>query len=650
MSDDGDDGDGGDDDDGREFADPGLDGYEIIDPDNSVEQTSTGDGVRIAGRYDLLSRLGVGGMGEVWRATDRLTQQTIAVKVLKPSIAGAPAAELRFQREIQAMVRLSHPRVVPVIDAGADPVVGLYFVMTLQRGRPLHEIAGVWRDWDRLWLVIDQTLEVLSYAHAHGVIHRDIKPDNVLVDSADDVVLLDFGVARLKDKARSGTSAYDMLGTVDYAAPEQATGNRRRIGPWTDLYCLGIVLYELICGRLPFWAPSPVQSLMLRLDHGCPPLEPRPGFATPVGLWDAMNRLMRPDPFERFIHAADARAAFAALASVPREMINPSTGHTPAPGIGQAPASPSGLTDDEAERLLNKRTARYAQSSDGTPISRPLEPPLRPASFLGRDNVLLHLSRGLERWRHQPQPGVLILTGPAGVGKSRLAEELSTPFMAAGQIDGHLHHWEPGQSVRHLALSITGALGMSDDVARRDHVDWWLGGHGVKDQLARHRMVEWCCGTTPINEEVEATHLTRFLSSACIRRPFVLTVDGMRTLDRAIVAVVNAVRANNLPCIIVVTAEAAVVQSQVQPPWLATAARPVGMLDDQVLDNIAADLVDLDEVDRRPLVYAADGSPRRLLEALNELRRRGQVIAAWPRWLRAPEWWEPPDTSLRPSR
>ena len=601
-------------------------------PTNSLELVPTADGVRIAGRYDVVSRLGVGGMGEVWRAHDTVTQQTVAVKVLRPSIAGAPAAELRFQREIQAMVRLNHPRVVPVLDAGNDPVVGLYFVMTLQRGRPLHEVAAPWRDWDRLWLVIDQTLEVLAYAHAHGVIHRDIKPDNVLVDEQDDVVLLDFGVARLKDKARSGTSAYDMLGTVDYAACEQATGNRRRIGPWTDIYCLAICVYELVCGRLPFWAPSPVQSLMLRLDHGCPPLEPRPGFATPVGLWDVLDRMMRPNPWERFTHAADVRDAFAELAGKPRETLIPSTGHTPVGGIAEVFASPA-LTDDEAERLLARRTARYAQASDGSLVSRPLEPPLRPASFLGRDHLLLHLSRGLERWRHQPQPGTLVLTGPPGVGKSRLCEELTTPFMAAGQVDGHLHHWEQGQGLRQLALSITGALGMTDDVARRDHVDWWLSGHRVTDQLARHRMVEWACGDNPTNAEVEATHLTRFLSTACIRRPFILTIDGMLTVDRPIVAVINSVRANNLPCIVVVTAEAAVTRSGLQPQWLPGAARPVEPLDDEVLDRIAADLVDLDPTARQPLVYAADGSPKRLLAAIHELRRRGALLPAWPRWL-----------------
>ncbi|MCA9548035.1 MAG: serine/threonine protein kinase, partial [Myxococcales bacterium] len=199
--------------------------------------------MEVGGRYVLVKRLGVGGMGEVWQAHDRITGQPVAIKVLRTSIAGAPAAEMRFQREIKATARLSHQGVVPVIDAGNDPAVGLYFVMTLEHGRPLHEAWGDWTSWRDAWPAIEQILDALAYAHAYGVIHRDIKPDNILIDASGDAVLLDFGVARLKDQARSGTSAYDMLGTVEYAAPEQATGSRRRIGPWTDLYCFGIVLY-----------------------------------------------------------------------------------------------------------------------------------------------------------------------------------------------------------------------------------------------------------------------------------------------------------------------------------------------------------------------------------------------------------------------
>ena len=202
----------------------------------------------VAHRYVLHDRLGVGGMGEVWRARDRVTDADVALKILIASVAGAPAAELRFQREIEAMARLDHPAIVPIIDAGRDPRVGLYFVMSLIEGEPMHEVSYQWRSWATLWPVADRVLDALGHAHARGVVHRDVKPDNILIDRAGDAFLLDFGVARLKDQARSGTSAHDMLGTIDYAAPEQARGNRRRIGPWTDIYAFAIVLTLITTG------------------------------------------------------------------------------------------------------------------------------------------------------------------------------------------------------------------------------------------------------------------------------------------------------------------------------------------------------------------------------------------------------------------
>ncbi len=606
-----------------------------------------GDGLVVAGRYLLLNRLGVGGMGEVWRSHDELTQDTVAIKVLRPSITGTVAAELRFQREIETMARLDHPRVVPIIDAGADPVVGLFFVMALETGDPLHEVTGQWTSWREAAPVVDQILDTLAYAHARGVIHRDIKPDNILVDSSGETVLLDFGVARLKDHARSGTSAFDMLGTVDYAAPEQATGNRRRIGPWTDLYCFGIVLFEIVCGRLPFWAPSPVQSLMARLDHSCPRLEPRPGFETPVGLFEVLDRLLQPDPFARFVNAVEARDAFAAVAQNAYEVITP-----PLQGIDPFAAEPQrsdAMTDDEAFQLIEVRQQRYAQSTDISMVSRPLEAPLRPSHFVGRDQLVLQLSRGLERWTRSPQPGVLVLSGARGTGKSRLADELVTPFLASGQIDGHRHRWRSGPSMREVALSVAGAIGL-DDEAARGHVNWWLQGHGLRDPDARQRLVAWAMDERPLASGAGlATKRFADFMQATSRPgvPFVLVIDGLTELDSEVVHTVQAIRVHRLPIIVVLCAnEPRVEAGLATPEWLEASTRPLEPLTDEAIGQMLDELVELPESDRGPLIYGADGNPARLLDALYALRRRGDIIPAWPRWRRAPEEWEPPDASF----
>ena len=600
------------------------------------------EAVLIANRYALLSRLGVGGMGEVWRADDRLTNQTVAIKVLRPSIAGAPAAELRFQREIQAMVRLNHPRVVPIIDAGADNRVGLYFVMALQRGRPLHEAGKHWSDWRQLAPIVDQVLETLAHAHAQQVIHRDIKPDNILIDQYGEAILLDFGVARLKDQARSGTSAYDMLGTVDYAAPEQATGSRRRIGPWTDLYCFGIVLYEIVCGRLPFWASSPVQSLMIRLDNSCPPLDPRPGFVTPKGLWQVLDEMMRPEPFDRFRHAADARAAFAALADGPWEQLTPGVEASIDLDLDDDALRES-HTDSEGAELLATRQARYAQAEDGGPVRKPLEAPLRTTTLVGRDSLLLQLSRGLDRWRQNPQPGVLVLSGERGSGKTRLSLELTSPFMAQGDIDGHRHRWRIGGSMRETALSIAGAIGL-EDTQTRDHVDWWLKGQGLEDAPTRKRLVDWCRGRLDhLPSDAQGRLFAEFMKCATRERPFVLTLDGMDVIDDEVLALVYAVRAHRLRVIVLITVtKPETAPGLPTPGWLRAATRNLGPLDEEALFRIVDELVELPYIEKQELVQEAGGNPKTLLAKLYRMRRVGEIVPAWPRWRQAPPDWIPP--------
>ncbi|MCB9526347.1 MAG: serine/threonine-protein kinase PknK [Myxococcales bacterium] len=548
-----------------------------------------------------------------------------------------PAAEMRFQREIKATARLSHQGVVPVIDAGNDPAVGLYFVMTLEHGRPLHEAWGDWTSWRDAWPAIEQILDALAYAHAYGVIHRDIKPDNILIDASGDAVLLDFGVARLKDQARSGTSAYDMLGTVEYAAPEQATGSRRRIGPWTDLYCFGIVLWEMVCGRVPFLVPDqPVQSLMLRLDKTCPPLDPRPGFAIPRGLDQVLMKMMQPHPFDRFTHPVEAREALAALMSAPLEI------RTPGPPRRPPRYAPPEATDDEVGRLLNQRRARYALAPDGSLMTGPLQAPVPRTPFLGRDEILLRLSRALERWWRDPKLGVLILAGPSGSGKTRLVQELTTPFLSAAHVDGHRHHWQNGRSMREVCLSVAGAIGLPDQELR-EHLDWFLTGHRVIEPDVRGRLIEWAAGRSAPDRVEEARLFARFMQAAGSRRPFVLIIDGLRRLDREVLRLVDAIRAPQLPIIVMlVTRRAEVLEGQHQPRWIEPATWELGPLPGSVLDRILSEVVEVDVRTRQRLIDRAGGWPGTLMTAIRDAARYGDLVPAWPRWIAPPNDWDPP--------
>lgn len=601
--------------------------------------------VEVGGRYSLVKRLGLGGMGEVWKAHDRLTGRTVAVKVLRPDIAGGTAAEVRFQREIKATARLHHLHgVVPVIDAGSDPRVGLYFVMTLEIGAPMHEAWANWDDWTDAWPYIEQILDTLAGAHALGVIHRDIKPDNIFIKPDGDAVLLDFGVARLKDQTRSGTSKFDMLGTVEYAAPEQATGARREIGPWTDLYCFGIVLWEMICGRVPFQASSPVQSLMMRLENTCPVLDPRPGFGIPRGLDAVLRKLMSPEPADRFIHAVELRNALARLAQAPIEVRTPARPDEPLPSSFPR----ENPTDDEAARLIAHRQARLAFGPDGSLITEPLQPPLPRTPFVGRDQMLLTLSRALDQWWRNPRLGVLVVSGARGSGKSRLVQELVTPFLAAAQIDGHRHRWVQGSTMREVGLSLLGGVGLSDDALRKQ-ADWFLRLHDVRDATVRTRLTDWVRGKASVDEGTEARLFTRLLKACARRRPFVLVVDGLYRLDPDVLRMVDAVRARELPMLIVlISRDASTPEGVRQPSWVSRATWTLEPLDEPSLRRIAEEIVDLPADEHHHLVRMARGNPGRLTGSVRTASRVGEVVPAWPRWIQAPSDWDPP-TPFDPS-
>ncbi len=224
----------------------------------------------IAGRYRLESRLGFGGMSTVHLAQDLRLERPVAVKLLAEHLADDPAFVSRFQREAQAAARLVHPNIVQVFDSGRDERTAQYFiVMEYIEGSSGAEILRDqgWVEVDEALSIIEQACEGLHYAHRHGVVHRDVKPGNLLRAREGEVKLADFGIAKATEQS-SITQVGSVLGTAAYLAPEQARGEEA--GPSADLYALGVVTYQLISGRLPYEATS-LTELALKQQQEEPP-------------------------------------------------------------------------------------------------------------------------------------------------------------------------------------------------------------------------------------------------------------------------------------------------------------------------------------------------------------------------------------------
>jgi eukaryotic-like serine/threonine-protein kinase len=223
----------------------------------------------IAGRYELGRRLGIGGMSTVQLAFDRRLERNVAIKLLAEHLADDPSFVSRFRREALAAARLVHPNVVQVFDFGFDDAAHQHFIVMEHIDGPscaelLRERGHL--DVDEAVDVIAQACRGLDYAHRNGVVHRDVKPGNLLVAQDGVVKLADFGIAKATEQS-SITQVGSVLGTAAYLAPEQARGEEA--GPRADLYSLGVVAYQLLSGRLPYEATS-LSELALKQQRELP--------------------------------------------------------------------------------------------------------------------------------------------------------------------------------------------------------------------------------------------------------------------------------------------------------------------------------------------------------------------------------------------
>jgi serine/threonine protein kinase len=282
-------------------------------------------GRKLAARYTLETEIASGGMGTVWRARDEVLGRPVAVKVLHDRLARDPELLERFRMEAVAAARLSHPAVVRVFDTGVDSGT-CFIVMELCQGDTLQRLL---QDEGPLTPgeagdVAASVLQGLAHAHREGVVHRDIKPSNILVDRNGMVKVTDFGIAKAAFAEEDLTATGNLLGTARYLAPEQVQGGRP--DGRTDLYAMGVVLYEMLTGRVPFEGPTHIATATKRLtEEPVPPRSLRPGIPRPMDA--VVLKAMARDPDDRFESAEEMGSALDRAAPSPTvPMARPEAG------------------------------------------------------------------------------------------------------------------------------------------------------------------------------------------------------------------------------------------------------------------------------------------------------------------------------------
>jgi serine/threonine-protein kinase len=261
----------------------------------------------LAGRYRLLAPVGEGGMAIVHRARDELLGRDVAVKLLKPAFADDPDFVRRFRREARHAAQLHHPNVVTIHDLGTDPETGAdYIVMQLVDGPSLDVLLADGRPLPlgRALRIGSETADALQAAHDQGIVHRDVKPGNILVDRDGTVRVADFGIARAAG-ADGATTAGVVVGSPDYISPEHVVGDA--VTPASDIYSLGVVLYQMVTGQRPFHGPSAAATALQRLRMD----PPRPATVGPVPdeVEDIVRRAMAREPADRYPSAEALSAA-----------------------------------------------------------------------------------------------------------------------------------------------------------------------------------------------------------------------------------------------------------------------------------------------------------------------------------------------------
>ena len=305
----------------------------------------------VDGRYAVLQRIGSGGMADVWLADDTHLQRQVALKVLHARFAQDREFVERFRREAEAAAGLQHPNIVAVFDRGE--VDGTYYIaMQYLEGRSLKQVIDAGLTPEQAAALIRQVLEGARFAHRHGVVHRDLKPQNVIVDAEGKATVTDFGIARAG--VSEITQAGSVMGTPHYLSPEQAQGFE--VTAVSDLYSIGVMLYEALTGRVPFEGDSAVAVAMKQVSQA----PQRPSSINPQvspALDAVVMRALEKEPGQRFQNADAFIAAIDAALKDPGGGAENTAAFAPLPPVVAVPEEPvaEGIDPEDEERKRRRR-------------------------------------------------------------------------------------------------------------------------------------------------------------------------------------------------------------------------------------------------------------------------------------------------------
>ena len=565
------------------------------------------------GPYRVEAEVGRGGMGRVFRAVHVHSGHAAALKVVRADMATRPRYKEGFRREVQAIAALTHPGIVRLYDYGHLDAIGSPWCA--MEFAPLGSLSDrePRASWNEARAILVQILEALAHAHARGVVHRDLKPDNVLVrgDAPLRCVLTDFGLAhpgtRAMDQARwvsrpgdaGVTEAMVTAGTPAYMAPEQFRGDWRDYGPWTDLYALGCLAWELICGAPPFLAWSPEALAHKHENDPRPPLTAR--FEVPDALEGWLHALLAPVPHERTRRAADALR-----------------------GLGEEPTR---------RRLASQQ----AHGHVGLGLFG-----LREIPLIGRADAQALIRGALAEVAQTGETRAVVVQGPSGAGKSRLVEWMTEQAHATGQASVfaafHSPVAGPGDGLGRAVASHLGCVGLSrpETLAR-------LQALSQRPPYADLLMRDDPLGLTEIVApdaagEPEGPRLTfesdrerhvvvrRLLEAEAARRPVVVWLDDVQWGADSLVFADLLARSPRLPVLVLLTVREEALSEQPHEARLLEQ-----LLDNDNVTRLALDT--LPEGDRERLVagllkltpeltraatHAAGGSPLYAIQLVNE--------------------------------